>query len=168
MRIARTLFVSAAITASAALCAPAANAVTATEPWTPVNATSFGSDDHDKFKDGKEKFKDEHGKKDHFGKEKPKGGVHAGGGALAMTVTEDGGHFDDERDKFKDGKEKFKDEHDKKDHFGKEKPKGGVHAGGGGLATSGGSMTAGSVLLLGGLGAGAYMLRRRNASDAAA
>jgi len=117
MRIARTLFVSAAITASAALCAPAANAVTATEPWTPVNATSFGSDDHDKFKDGKEKFKDEH---------------------------------------------------DKKDHFGKEKPKGGVHAGGGGLATSGGSMTAGSVLLLGGLGAGAYMLRRRNASDAAA
>ncbi|MET9800456.1 hypothetical protein ABZZ38_06975, partial [Streptomyces sp. NPDC006368] len=51
-----------------------------------------------------------------------------------------------------------KDEHDKG-----EKPRGGVHAGGGGLAESG-TMAAGSVLLLGGLGAGAYMLRRRSAS----
>jgi hypothetical protein len=36
-----------------------------------------------------------------------------------------------------------------------------MHTGGGGMALSGGGMTAGSVLLLGGLGAGAYALRRR-------
>ncbi|WP_333768859.1 hypothetical protein [Streptomyces sp. IBSBF 2435] len=43
---------------------------------------------------------------------------------------------------------------------GKE-PHGGVHTGGGGMALSGGGMAAGSVLLLGGLGAGAVALRRR-------
>ncbi|MDT0470247.1 hypothetical protein [Streptomyces gibsoniae] len=43
-------------------------------------------------------------------------------------------------------------------------PNGGVHAGGGFLAqsTSTGGLAAGSILLLGGLGAGAFMLRRRN------
>ncbi|WP_065965812.1 hypothetical protein [Streptomyces sparsogenes] len=41
------------------------------------------------------------------------------------------------------------------------KPHGGVHTGGGGMATTGSGMAAGSVLLLGGLGAGAYALRRR-------
>ncbi|MFJ7904536.1 hypothetical protein ACIQ6V_29320 [Streptomyces sp. NPDC096198] len=48
-------------------------------------------------------------------------------------------------------------------------PRGGVHAGGGGLVgdTSVGGLAAGSILLLGGLGAGAYVLRRRNASGAA-
>ncbi|MFE0186447.1 hypothetical protein [Streptomyces sp. NPDC058989] len=47
------------------------------------------------------------------------------------------------------------------------KPRGGIHTGGGGLATNSG-LAAGSVLMLGGLGAGAYMLRRRNASGSAA
>jgi hypothetical protein len=41
-----------------------------------------------------------------------------------------------------------------------------VKAGGGGLAESGSGLAAGSLLLVGGLGAGAYMLRRRSASDA--
>ncbi|WP_264482544.1 hypothetical protein [Streptomyces pinistramenti] len=41
-----------------------------------------------------------------------------------------------------------------------------MHTGGGAMALSGGGMAAGSVLLIGGLGAGAYMLRRRNASGA--
>ncbi|MFI6157195.1 hypothetical protein ACIBCA_31445 [Kitasatospora sp. NPDC051170] len=39
-------------------------------------------------------------------------------------------------------------------------PHGGVHTGGGGLAVSGGGLASGAVLLLGGLGAGAYALRR--------
>ncbi|WP_031072964.1 hypothetical protein [Streptomyces sp. NRRL WC-3742] len=39
-------------------------------------------------------------------------------------------------------------------------PHGGVHTGGGGLVLSGGGLASGAVLLLGGLGAGAYALRR--------
>ncbi|MFD5434482.1 hypothetical protein ACFWJ4_20295 [Kitasatospora sp. NPDC127067] len=39
-------------------------------------------------------------------------------------------------------------------------PHGGVHTGGGGLALSGSGLASGAVLLLGGLGAGAYALRR--------
>jgi hypothetical protein len=42
------------------------------------------------------------------------------------------------------------------------KPRGGMHTGGGGMAaTQGGGLAAGAVLLLGGLGTGAYILRRR-------
>ncbi|MGY4949671.1 hypothetical protein ACWGOP_30225, partial [Streptomyces nigrescens] len=59
-------------------------------------------------------------------------------------------------------------DHDRDGGYGDHrKPHGGIHTGGGGLATGGG-MAAGSVLMLGGLGAGAYMLRRRNASGTAA
>ncbi|MFJ7246928.1 hypothetical protein ACIQWA_20090 [Kitasatospora sp. NPDC098652] len=48
-------------------------------------------------------------------------------------------------------------------------PHGGVHTGGGGLALSGGGLASGAVLLLGGLGAGAFALRRgRRTSGAAA
>ncbi|MGA5821249.1 hypothetical protein ACPC54_25680 [Kitasatospora sp. NPDC094028] len=48
-------------------------------------------------------------------------------------------------------------------------PHGGVHTGGGGLALSGGGLASGAVLLLGGLGAGAYALRRgRRTSGATA
>ncbi|MFF3817002.1 hypothetical protein ACFYYD_10345, partial [Streptomyces bluensis] len=136
----------------------------------------FKNEDHGKEEQGKEERgkeeREEHGK-EHFGKEKPKGGIHAGSGGLAMSLANDGGRDNEEHEGFKEdhGKEE-QEEHGKeefrKEHFGKEKPKGGIHAGGGGLATSAGSMTAGSVLLLGGLGAGAYMLRRRNAADAAA
>ncbi|MFB6959978.1 hypothetical protein ACFCYB_23885 [Streptomyces sp. NPDC056309] len=45
-----------------------------------------------------------------------------------------------------------------------------MHAGGGGLAQSSNTLGlgAGAALLLGGLGAGAYMLRRRQASDPSA
>ncbi|WP_327296230.1 MULTISPECIES: hypothetical protein [unclassified Streptomyces] len=44
------------------------------------------------------------------------------------------------------------------------RPHGGMHTGGGGLAANSG-VAAGSVLLLGGVGAGIYMVRRRrNAS----
>ncbi|WP_030239748.1 hypothetical protein [Streptomyces sp. NRRL S-350] len=48
-------------------------------------------------------------------------------------------------------------------------PHGGVHTGGGGLSLSGGGLASGAVLLLGGLGAGAFALRRgRRASGAIA
>ncbi|MFB7456768.1 MULTISPECIES: hypothetical protein [unclassified Streptomyces] len=44
-----------------------------------------------------------------------------------------------------------------------------MHAGGGGLAeSSNATLGLGAALLLGGLGAGAYMLRRRQASDPSA
>ncbi|WP_328540521.1 hypothetical protein [Streptomyces sp. NBC_00344] len=49
------------------------------------------------------------------------------------------------------------------------KPHGGMHTGGGGMAMTNGSLAAGSVLLMGGVGAGAFMLRRRrNASSLSA
>ncbi|MFC9948686.1 hypothetical protein ACFVI1_37735, partial [Streptomyces pratensis] len=89
----------------------------------------------------------------------PEGGVHAGGGALAGVSADDW-----EKDKESgsgsntDGEKTWK----------HEKPEGGVHTGGGAMALSGSSLAAGSVLMLGGLGAAAYKLRRRNASGAAA
>ncbi|MGW6917287.1 hypothetical protein ACWGB8_26170 [Kitasatospora sp. NPDC054939] len=47
-------------------------------------------------------------------------------------------------------------------------PKGGVHTGGGGLAVSGGGVASGAVLLLGGIGVGAYALRRNRRAVGAA
>ncbi|WP_086740860.1 hypothetical protein [Streptomyces glaucescens] len=115
--------------------------------------------DEDK-KDGHEYKKDEY--KDAGGEhDKPKGGVHTGGGLLATVGGDDGDKKDHEYYKDGDKKDEYKDaggEHDK--------PKGGVHTGGGGLAPSG-SSAAGGLALLGGLGVGAYVLRRRIARGAA-
>src|ERR1044072_1819373 len=62
MRIARTVFVSAAIAAAVALSAPA-YAMTAAEPWASTDGTSYGSDDHGKEEQGKEEQgKEEQGK----------------------------------------------------------------------------------------------------------
>ncbi|MEW2636128.1 hypothetical protein AB0903_31925, partial [Streptomyces sp. NPDC048389] len=108
------------------------------------------SEDHkDWDKDDKDKGYDKGGK--------PHGGMHTGGGALA-TVT----NGDWEKDKEESGKS------EKSEGWKSEKPSGGMHTGGGGLASSGSGMAAGSLVLLGGLGAGAYMLRRRNANGTAA
>ncbi|MGA5171036.1 hypothetical protein ACPCKS_32240, partial [Streptomyces lavendulocolor] len=62
------------------------------------------------------------------------------------------------------GSKKDEDRHEGWKH---DKPRGGVHTGGGGL-TSPGSTAAGGLVLLGGLGAGAYMLRRRSVRGDAA
>jgi hypothetical protein len=49
-----------------------------------------------------------------------------------------------------------------------QRPHGGIHTGGGGLSLTGGSsLAAGSVLLAGGLGAGAWALRRRRGTAGA-
>ncbi|MFG2290723.1 hypothetical protein ACGFOU_32170 [Streptomyces sp. NPDC048595] len=124
--------------------------------------------------------------------------MHTGGGFLAKTVVNDWddddhgrGGRDHGRDGGRDGGGYGRD-HDRGgygDHgrggYGRDhdrggygdhgrggygdhrKPRGGIHTGGGGMATNSG-LAAGSVLMLGGLGAGAYMLRRRNASGSAA
>ncbi|WP_438489618.1 hypothetical protein [Streptomyces sp. S186] len=117
----------------------------------------------------------------------PHGGVHTGGGALADVVV---GDWDNDygdndhgrgRDHGRDRDHGRWGDRDRDnggygdrdnggwghDHWGR-RPHGGVHTGGGGMAMSGSGLAAGSVLMLGGLGAGAYMLRRRNTSGTAA
>ncbi|MEU6239198.1 hypothetical protein [Kitasatospora sp. NPDC047058] len=76
-----------------------------------------------------------------------------------------------------DGQKTWEEKQDKsapatgEDHKAEEKekaPHGGVHTGGGGLALSGGGLASGAVLLLGGLGAGAFALRKGRRSVGAA
>uniref|UniRef100_UPI003C79B007 hypothetical protein n=1 Tax=Streptomyces sp. rh185 TaxID=3028729 RepID=UPI003C79B007 len=134
MRSARTLFASAAVTAVLAVSVPAAYAVTSADDWNKDSGSSASSND-------------DREKPDSWKHEKPEGGVHAGGGALAGVTGSDS-----------EGEKTWK----------HEKPEGGVHTGGGAMALSGSGLAAGSVLMLGGLGAAAYKLRRRNASGATA
>ncbi|MET8677963.1 hypothetical protein ABZW18_10310 [Streptomyces sp. NPDC004647] len=138
MRTARTLFASAAITAVLAISAPAANAMTTADDWGHDSGSSSGSDHRKDSWQGGGHEKSKDGRKPH-------GGVHTGGGALATAD-------DWDHEKSKDGR----------------KPHGGVHTGGGGLADSEGGLAAGSLLALGGIGAGAYILRRRTGSGTAA
>ncbi|MFD5340454.1 hypothetical protein [Streptomyces hawaiiensis] len=135
MRSARMLLATATATAALAIAAPAAYAET------------MGDRDHDTTSYSKEHHKD--GKHD-----KPRGGVHTGGGALAAAVTadddwdssehdEDGyaGKRDEEgkhEEHGKDnghGKDSWEGKHDKHHKDGKHhKPRGGMHTGGGALA----------------------------------
>ncbi|MEU9199192.1 hypothetical protein AB0D55_03895, partial [Streptomyces sp. NPDC048332] len=94
---------------------------------------------------------------------KPSGGMHAGGGAMSMTVAKEWQPGSDEAGKTdKSAKSEKSDEGWKKD-----KPSGGVHTGGGAMAMTGGGLAAGSLLLLGGVGVGAYKVRRRQATGGA-
>ncbi|MFJ8924029.1 hypothetical protein ACIREK_31680, partial [Streptomyces sp. NPDC102415] len=101
-------------------------------------------------------------KPDSWKHEKPEGGVHAGGGALSAVSSDD---WQKDKEKGSDSDSGYGDSEKTWKH---EKPEGGVHTGGGAMALSGSGLAAGSVLMLGGLGAAAYKLRRRNASGAAA
>ncbi|MFJ3591842.1 hypothetical protein ACIPSL_25370, partial [Streptomyces sp. NPDC090133] len=101
---------------------------------------------------------DEGGKYKDEDNEKPRGGVHTGGGALSMTVAKEWQPGSDEGDK----SSKSDDEGWKKD-----KPSGGMHTGGGAMAVTGSGLAAGSLLLLGGVGVGAYKLRRRQTTGGA-
>ncbi|MGW1373236.1 hypothetical protein ACWD6P_03020 [Streptomyces sp. NPDC002446] len=114
--------------------------------------------------------------------------MHTGGGFLAKTVVSDwddddhgrghgrdhgrdhdkGGYGDHDKGGYGDHDKGGYGDHDKGGYGGHHrKPHGGIHTGGGGLATNSG-MAAGSLLMVGGLGAGAYMLRRRSSGSAAA
>ncbi|MFJ7332989.1 hypothetical protein ACIQU3_05030 [Streptomyces sp. NPDC101110] len=154
------------------------------------------SSEHDKGDKGEEGKHEEHGKengKEH-GKEdgqekgwegkhdKPHGGMHTGGGALASVNSDDweGSKYDPES--YKDGGEGWggkqeeggSSKHDKGDKHGKgswegkhDKPRGGMHTGGGGLASAPG-VTAGGLAALAVAGTGMYALRRRKATQGAA
>ncbi|MFE9255336.1 hypothetical protein [Streptomyces sp. NPDC006879] len=151
MRSTRLLLAAAAATGALALCSPAAIA---------VEVASDG-DSHSSSRDREEH--DRGSKGDH---DKPHGGVHTGGGALAMTADRDGEHGRGQSDRGEHGKS----DHEDRDSYGSgnyDKPRGGVHTGGGALA-SGSSLAAGSVLLFGGLGTMAYKVRRRTGAGAAA
>ncbi|MEU1214489.1 hypothetical protein ACFYSH_31375 [Streptomyces sp. NPDC005791] len=116
-------------------------------------------EDKDKGKESGSGNNDDREKPDSWKHDKPEGGVHAGGGALAGVTADDW-----EKDKESGSGSVW----DSEQTWKHEKPEGGVHTGGGALALSGSGLAAGSVLMLGGLGAVAYKLRRRNASGAAA
>lgn len=153
MRITRTLLTSAVVAASVALSAPVACAVDVAALSSSQAKASLVSDargdDSDNGKDDKDyggKDGKDYGDKDYGDKDdKDYGGKG------------DKGYGD-------------KGDHDRKGghHWKGHKPHGGVHAGGGGLAQSPDTLALGSVLVLGGLGAGAYMLRRRQTSGSAA
>ncbi|WP_461110142.1 hypothetical protein, partial [Streptomyces calidiresistens] len=138
MRTTRTVFVSAAIAAALALSAPAAQALAPAQAETPISGTFTSGDHHEKDRkhDGKwEKDRKDHKHDGWKGHGKPRGGVHAGGGALVAGVTaSESGDKGYEKDRKHDGKW----EKDRKDHKhdgwkGHGKPRGGVHAGGGAL-----------------------------------
>ena len=162
MRSARTVFASAAVTAVLAVSAPAAYAVTSSDDWDKDSGSSASSND-------------DREKPDSWKHDKPEGGVHAGGGALAGVSADDwekdkGEDKESGSDSSGDSEQTWKHEkpEDSEQTWKHEKPEGGVHTGGGAMALSGSGLAAGSVLMLGGLGAVAYKLRRRNASGGAA
>ncbi|MFE0464036.1 hypothetical protein ACFW1A_32755 [Kitasatospora sp. NPDC058965] len=80
--------------------------------------------------------------------------------AKADSSKPDAGKADDKKadDKAKDEK------HPEAGKAGGWMPHGGVHTGGGGLSVSGGGLASGAALLVGGIGAGAFALRRRRSA----
>ncbi|MFE4956963.1 hypothetical protein ACFRCW_23375, partial [Streptomyces sp. NPDC056653] len=161
-------------------------------------------------------YLEKHGDKGGHGNgSKPSGGIHTGGGAMAMVVSDEGSYGDEEGsgdgsgdgsdygsgdgsgdgsdygsedgsgygkhggDKKgsgyleKHGGDKkgsgYLEKHgDKGGHGNGSKPSGGIHTGGGGTAmTADSGLAAGSALLIGGLGVGAYKMRRRQATGGA-
>ncbi|MEU4895580.1 hypothetical protein AB0B12_28585 [Streptomyces sp. NPDC044780] len=191
MRSTRALFTGAAIAATLTLGAPAAAfAADVSDPGGHGGYSSSQESSEDGYGQGgsswKDKDREEHGKeeqgkeehgkeeqgKEEHGKEEPRKEEHESdwsGRGKDEDERDWSGHGKEEREHEWSGK---KDDHEWsggswKDHEKGEKPRGGVHTGGGGMATTGSGMAAGSVLLLGGLGAGAYALRRRKPTGTA-
>ena len=105
----------------------------------------------DSTKDDSDKYS---GGGDH---EKPKGGMHTGGGALSLRNTDSGKDWGSDSGSSKDSgwtKDSGSGEH--------EKPHGGMHTGGGALAAP--STTAGGVAVLALVGAGLYAARRKKSA----
>ncbi|WP_405631275.1 hypothetical protein OG933_37095 [Streptomyces sp. NBC_00016] len=186
MRSARMILATAAASAALAIGAPGAYAAGDTDhdesSYSKEDSSSY-SKEHDKEDDssyskeedsssGKEHGKEEHGKE--HGKEehdKPSGGIHTGGGALAL-VNDSSDHGAAKDPKYDPETYKDKDTEHGKDSWngGKEeesggwskehdKPSGGMHTGGGGLATP--SATAAGIGVLAVAGTGIYALRRK-------
>ncbi|MGW1305564.1 hypothetical protein ACWD5R_38620, partial [Streptomyces sp. NPDC002514] len=110
-------------------------------------------------------------------RDRPRGGVHTGGGALSAITSSDwssdsgdSSRFDPEtyRNNNSDkssNKEKGSDNERNKDSWNEERPSGGMHTGGGGLADPG--VTAGGLAVVAFLGTGVYALRRKHAGGSA-
>ncbi|MFE7835983.1 hypothetical protein ACFU53_07980 [Streptomyces sp. NPDC057474] len=170
MRSARMLLATAAATAVLAITAPGAYADG--DKW-----------DHEDNGYSKEHHKDS----SHDG---PRGGVHAGGGALTSLNNGEewnSGQAEPTKEAWKDDqdKESWKDENDKESWKGEQdkgswkdkqeegswkgdhhKPSGGVHTGGGALASP--AVTAGGMAVLAVAGTGMYALRRRKTAGSVA
>ncbi|MFF3846589.1 hypothetical protein [Streptomyces sp. NPDC002328] len=200
MRSARMLFATAAASAVLAITTPgAAFAVGAYDH----DDSSYSKEDKEKDKEygkeedkeeekDKEKDKDydkedkeygkEHGKDDKY--DSPRGGMHTGGGALALTnddewaTAKDPKHDpetykssskDEEKSWSKDEEKSWsKDSENDKESWGggHDKPSGGVHTGGGALAAPG--VTAGGLAVLAVAGTGVYAMRRRRTAGSVA
>ncbi|ADI05892.1 hypothetical protein SBI_02771 [Streptomyces bingchenggensis BCW-1] len=175
MRSTRALIAGTALVASLTLGAPAAAFAADVSDPGGHGGYSSGQESEDYGSGGSWKEKESKGKEESdFGKGKEEeSGFEKG-------KEEESGYGKDDYSKGSYGKEEEKGGYGKEEHgwggsssYGKErereheKPHGGVHTGGGGMATTGGGMAAGSVLLLGGLGAGAYALRRRKPTGTA-
>ena len=172
MRSVRMLLATATATAALAI-APAAYAVTAGD-WDQEDSSSH-SEEHGKDS-GNEHDKDyskEHGKESKH--DEPRGGMHTGGGALALVNSEDDWGGDHDKGSWGGDHEQGKDDSWKGDHEkddwggdhdeeswggGHGKPHGGMHTGGGGLAGNSG-VTAGGLAALAVAGTGVYAMRRR-------
>ncbi|WP_328506610.1 hypothetical protein [Streptomyces sp. NBC_00391] len=197
MRSARMLMATAAASAVLALGAPGAYA--AGDDWDHTDS-SYGKE-HDKGKDEKKEYGSEHGKKEYGsehgekGHDAPRGGVHAGGGALS-SVTEDswsgkqdGGYPTGQPDATsgtagqskgsgtaKQDENSWSGKQDGGSWSGKqdkeswggghEKPSGGVHTGGGGLASP--AVTAGGLAVLAVAATGLYAARRKKTAGSVA
>ncbi|MFE7933065.1 hypothetical protein ACFU6S_30995 [Streptomyces sp. NPDC057456] len=177
MRSARMILATAAASAALAIGAPGAYAGDTdhddssyskedSSSYSKEEDSSSGKEDHGKEDHGKEEHGKEHGKEDH-GKEEhdsPHGGVHTGGGALALLNDSDHGaakdpKYDPETYKDKDSWNGGKEEESggwSKEH---DKPSGGMHTGGGALATP--TATAAGLGVLAVAGTGLYALRRK-------
>lgn len=162
-------------------------AVTADEDWKTSKQDEHSSGDMSD-EEGKEGGKhEEQGKENGHEKgswkgkhDKPHGGMHTGGGALAaVTAGDDWDNSKYDPDKHKDGEDDWGDKrnekgkdggHEKGSWEGKhdrhDKPRGGMHTGGGGLASAPG-VTAGGLAVLAVAGTGLYALRRQRASQGA-
>ena len=157
MRSTRALIAGAALAASLTLGAPAAAFAADVSDPGGHGGYSNGQESEDYGSGGSWKEKESKGKEEgDFGKGKEESGYGK----------EDFGKGKEEYGKGKEGYGSWGGSNSWKERE-HGKPHGGVHTGGGGMATTGGGMAAGSVLLLGGLGAGAYALRRRKPTGTA-
>ncbi|MET9381842.1 hypothetical protein ABZY09_12295 [Streptomyces sp. NPDC002928] len=186
MRSARMLLATAAATAALAVATPGAHA--AGDDWD--NEDSSYSKEQDKDSDQDSSYSKEQDKDS--SDDSPRGGIHAGGGALTALSSDDWGSGSDskqdsetskdkdqDQDKDKDsgyGKDQDKDsgyDEEKDSGYGKDdgsderdKPSGGMHTGGGALSAPG--VTAGGLAVLGVAATGVYALRRKKAGEGVA